>query len=63
MKFREWLQIQENNQRTGSKIGLYPPLYTLSQYPDAYYTPISADFITYNDIEKKEPTKTISPKR
>jgi hypothetical protein len=61
MKFREWLQIQEDNQRTGSKIGLYPPLYTLSQYPSAYYTPIAADYITYNDMEKKSPTVTNPP--
>jgi hypothetical protein len=59
--FREWVQIRENNQRTGSKVGLYPPAYTLSQYPNAYYTPVAADYITYHDIEKKNPTKLNPP--
>lgn len=58
MKFNEWLQLRENNTRTGCKVGLYPPAYSLSQYPDAYYTSTSADYITYHDIEKKTPTKT-----
>jgi hypothetical protein len=60
-KFGEWLQLREDNQRTGSKVGLYPPLYTLSQYPNAYYTPIAADYVTYHDIEVKNPTKTNPP--
>jgi hypothetical protein len=58
MKFSKWLELRENNNRTGCKVGLYPPAYTLSQYPDAYYLPIAADYITYHDIEKKNPTIT-----
>lgn len=60
-KFSQWLELREDNQRTGSKVGLYPPAYTLSQYPNAYYTPIAADYITYHDIEKKNPVPTNPP--
>lgn len=55
-KFSQWLELSENNSRTGSKVGLYPPAYTLSQYPNAYYYPIAADYVTYHYIEKKKPT-------
>lgn len=61
MKFSEWLVLREDNNRTGSKVGLYPPAYTLNQYPDAYYTPIAADYVTYHDIEKKSPSKINPP--
>jgi hypothetical protein len=63
LKFSEWIELRENNTRTGCKVGLYPPAYTLSQYPDAYYTPSAADYITYHDIEKKHPTSTNPPQR
>jgi hypothetical protein len=47
MKFKEWLLL-EKDQRTGSKIGLYPPIYdVVGQYPPLYTTPGSADVVTY----------------
>jgi hypothetical protein len=51
MKFREFLTLTENDNRTGSKLGLYPDLYdVLGQYPPLYCTPGAADFITYYDM-------------
>jgi len=48
MRFREWMQLTEDDQRTGCKLGLYPPIYdSLGQYPPLYNTPGCADFITY----------------
>lgn len=48
MRFKEWLQLNENDQRTGCKVGLYPAIYdSLGQYPPLYNTPTAADFITY----------------
>jgi hypothetical protein len=60
-KFTQWLQLREDNTRTGCKVGLYPPAYTLSQYSNAYYFPSSADYVTYHDIEKKKPVPTNPP--
>lgn len=49
MKFKQWLN--ENSQRTGSKLGLYPPLEdALGQYPPLYGIPSAADLITYIDM-------------
>jgi hypothetical protein len=59
--FSEWMQLREDNTRTGCKVGLYPPAYTLSQYTPAYYAPTAADYVTYHDIEKKKPTPTNPP--
>lgn len=60
-RFSQWLELRENNQRTGAKVGLYPPAYTLGQYPNSYYTSIAADYITYHDIEKKNPISLNPP--
>ena len=50
MNFKKWL-FQENAQRTGSKLGLYPSIEdALGQYPPLYGIPKSADLITYIDI-------------
>lgn len=58
--FEQWL-LTEKCTRTGAKIGLYPPLYTLNQYTNLYYTPYAADYITYADIERKDPIKLWPP--
>lgn len=48
ISFRLWL---EDDQRTGSKLGLYAPIAdALGQYPPLYGTPKAADLITYIDI-------------
>lgn len=62
MNFKEWLLI-ENESRTGTRLGLYPSIYdSLGQYPPLYSTPISADFITYYDIQYgKKGVRDISP--
>ena len=50
MTFKEFLN--ENSQRTGAKLGLYPTISdALGQYPPLYAIPSSADLITYIDIE------------
>ena len=50
MNFKQWL-IDENAQRTGAKLGLYPSIEdALGQYPPLYGIPSSADLITYIDI-------------
>lgn len=52
MRFKKWLL--ENDQRTGSKLGLYAPISdALGQYPPLYGTPTAADLITYIDIQYK----------
>jgi hypothetical protein len=52
MKFKHFFQITENSARTGSKLGLYPPLVdALGQYPPLYGMATAADLITYIDIE------------
>jgi hypothetical protein len=49
MQFKQWLN--ENEQRSTSKLGLYPDLMdAMGQYPPLYNTPIAADFITYFDM-------------
>lgn len=51
MQFRQWLTLHETN-RTGAKLGLYPPISDiLGQYPPLYGMPIAADLITYLGIE------------
>lgn len=57
MKFKEWLLLKENEQRSTAKLGLYPPLMdALGQYPPLYSAGIAADFVTYYymDKDKKE---------
>jgi len=50
MTFKEFLN--ENSQRTGAKLGLYPTIAdALGQYPPLYAIPSAADLITYIDIE------------
>ncbi len=52
MRFKDFFQLDENSQRTGSKLGLYPNLMdALGQYPPLYGIPSAADLITYIDIE------------
>ena len=54
MKFKEFVQFTENSNRTGAKLGLYPPIMdALGQYPPLYAMPSAADLITYIDIEFK----------
>lgn len=51
MRFKQWLQL-ENDQRTTSKLGLYPSVVdALGQYPPLYGTPTAADLITYIYIQ------------
>lgn len=47
--FKIWLN--ENSNRTGAKLGLYPSIEdALGQYPPLYAMPSAADLITYFDI-------------
>lgn len=47
LNFKKWLLTEGGR---GNKLGLYPPLADeLGQYPPAYITPVSADFIYYYD--------------
>lgn len=48
MDFKHWLQLNEDGQRTGAKLGLYPDIEDLmGQHPPLYGTPQAADYITY----------------
>jgi len=63
MHFKRWLLLQENNTRTGAKLGLYPSIYDqLGQYPPLYLTSSAADFVTYYDIKYgKKPLRFLKP--
>lgn len=55
MRFKEFITIKENAQRTGAKLGLYPPISdALGQYPPLYGMPSASDLITYIDIQYKD---------
>jgi hypothetical protein len=52
MKFKDFVDLTENGQRTGAKLGLYPNLMdAIGQYPPLYGIPSAADLITYIDIQ------------
>jgi hypothetical protein len=52
MRFKKFMELTENSQRTGAKLGLYPNLMdALGQYPPQYGMASAADLITYIDIE------------
>jgi hypothetical protein len=61
--FRAWLdtRFDENDFRSGAKIGLYPDIAdALGQYPPLYGIPKAADLITYMSLvygDKGPPTK------
>jgi hypothetical protein len=51
MRFKEWL-LNEDDFRTGSKLGLYPAIEdAYGQYPPLYGIPKAADLITYSYIQ------------
>jgi hypothetical protein len=62
MEFKQWL-LQEDDMRSGAKLGLYPSLVdSIGQYPPLYVASVAADFITYYGIEYgKKPLKFIKP--
>ena len=52
MNFKEWLRLDEDSQRTGAKLGLYPTIADLmGQHPPLYGMPKAADYVTYLDIK------------
>ena len=52
MGFKRWLVLNEDDMRTGAKLGLYPSISdSLGQYPPLYVTPHAADFVTYYDMQ------------
>ena len=52
MNFKMWLN--ENEQRSTAKLGLYPDaMDALGQYPPLYNTPVAADFITYFSMDPR----------
>lgn len=62
LNFKQWL-LNEDDIRTGAKMGLYPSLVdSLGAYPPLYITPHAADFITYFGLEyDKKPLKSLKP--
>lgn len=51
MDFKNWL-LQENDFRSGAKLGLYPAISdAFGQYPPLYGVPKAADLITYSYIQ------------
>jgi hypothetical protein len=51
MKFKEFMNLNENGSRTSAKIGLYPSISdALGQYPPLYGMSAAADLITYIDM-------------